>query len=218
MSSDKKTMWVQATVLILLAGVAYLMVAVYAQGWGQAVASTEETGPDGQAVAHGPPGAPTRAQVKQLHEALRKKLGTNARGLSRVASVDYDGWPDRLVVVFALDHNPMTMTPAQAVEVKPMLDVLRSVHAGGLHWRWVMLCGTAPLDTNGAISETTVVRAQFAREKLDRADWTRLQPDALPGLAESFTVEPELGDLRPAAPKTPDTKPAMRTTQPVRSN
>jgi hypothetical protein len=203
-------MWVQATVMILLAGVAYLMVAVYARGWGDAVAMTEQVGPDGQAVTQGPPGAPTRAQVKLLHEALRKKLGTNARGLSRVASVDYDGWPDRLVVVFALDHNPMTMTAAQAAEVRPMLDVLRAAHAGGLHWRWVMLCGTAPLDTNGSVSETTVVRAQFAREKLDRADWDHLRADALPALAESFSVEPELADLRPAPPRPAETKPATQ--------
>lgn len=211
MSSDKKTMWLQASVLILLAGLAYVMVAVYARGWGQAVAATEEAGPDGQVVAAGPPGAPTRTQVKQLHDSLRKALGSNARGLSRVASVDYDGWPDRLVVVFALDHNPVTMTAAQARELRPMQEVLRAVHAGGLQWRWVMLCGTAPVQGPGQqVAETTVVRVQFPREKLDRADWARLKPETLVDLADSFSAEPELADLRPAAAKPAQTKPATQ--------
>lgn len=211
MSSDKKTMWLQASVLIVLAGLAYVMVAVYARGWGQAVAATEEAGPDGQVVAARPPGAPTRAQVKQLHDSLRKALGTNGRGLSRVASVDYDGWPDRLVVVFALDHNPLTMTAAQAMELRPMHDVLRAVHAGGLQWRWVMLCGTAPVQGPGRqVSETTVVRVQFPREKLDHADWARLKPETLVDLADSFSAEPELADLRPAATQSAQTKPATQ--------
>jgi hypothetical protein len=208
-SSDKRTMWIQATVLVLLAGLGYVMVGVYARGWNHA-AAVADGGADGQVVNGGPPGATTRAQVKQLHDALRKKLGTNARGLSRVASVDYDGWPDRLVVVFALDHNPMTMTPAQAAELRPMRDVLEAVHGAGLTWGWVMLCGTAPLEGPGKeFAETTVVRAQFTRGKLDKVKWGALEAAALPQLADSFTVEPELAVLRPES-KPAATKPVTR--------
>ena len=209
MSSDKRTMWIQATVLVVLAGLGYLMVAVYARGWNQA-AAVADGGAEAQADPGGPPGTPTRARVKQLHEALRKKFGTNARGLSRVASVDYDGWPDRLVVVFALDHNPLTMSPAQAAALRPMRDVLEAVHAAGLRWGWVLLCGTAPLEgPNREVAETTVVRAQFARAKLDAVKWGTLEFVAVPRLADSFVVEPELAALRPE-PKPAATGPVTR--------
>jgi hypothetical protein len=117
----------------------------------------------------------------------------NARGLPRVASVNYDGWPDRLVVVFALDESPAaattTTTTAPAEQFRPMPDVLRAVHAAGLHWRWLMLCGTAPVElTPGKVAETTVVRATFSRAKLDATDWAKLEPAAAKDLAEQFNV------------------------------
>jgi hypothetical protein len=185
-------MWVQATVLLLLAGLGYVMVALYARGWNQTVA-VAEGGRQGHFDEGLPPGAPTRAQVKQLHDTLRKKLGFNPRGLARVASVDYDGWPDRLVVVFALDHDPASMTAAQAAELSPMRDVLEAVHAAGLNWGWLMLCGTAPLEgPDQHVAEMMVVRAQFSRAKLDKVKWSALEPAGVPPLADSFYVEPEL--------------------------
>jgi len=190
-------MWIQATVLILLAGIGYVMVAAYSRGYLQGAAAVEDPGPDGRPVPNGPPGAPTRADLARLHDALSKKFGVNARGLPRVAHVDYDGWPDRLLVVFALDHNPATMTPDQALELQPMLDVLRAVHAGGLQWRWVMLSGTAPVEGfDHKVTEATVLRAVFPRDKLDRADWSQVKSSSLPILAQQFSVDGGLAERR----------------------
>ena len=208
MGHDKRTMWIQAAVLIVLAGLGYLLVAVYARGYGPAADAVQELGADGTPLRDGPPGAPTRAEVNRLHDALRQKLGVNARGLARVASMDYDGWPDRLSVVFALDHNPATMTAAQAAELRPMLDVLRGVHAGGLQWRWVLLSGTAPVDVNGKIAELSVVRAMFSREKLDNVDWSRATAESVRGLAEQFSISLEPTEFPPGDVKSPQTRPA----------
>jgi hypothetical protein len=200
-------MWVQATVLVILAGLGYLMVALYARAYNPAPDADEESIADGQ--ENGPPGAPTRAQLSQLHESLRRQLGVNGRGLPRVASVNYDGWPDRLVVVFALDHDPAVATPAQMAELPPMFDVLKAVQAGGLRWRWLMLCGTGPLElAGGKAAEATVVRATFSREKLDRLEWDKLEPAAVQGLAEQFNVllEPK-AQSQPAPPADPAAAP-----------
>lgn len=210
MSSDKGTMWIQATVLIVLAGLAYLMVAVYARTFGKAAAIVQNLDAGENPVDNGPPGAPTREQITKLHDTLRKKLGVNARGLPRVAHVDYDGWPDRLLVVFPLDRAPADMTAVRAADLAPMLDVLRAVHAGGLRWRWVLLSGTAPVEVGGAsLSESTVVRAVFSREKLDRADWSTLTAEMLPRLAEQFSVESELAELHPGGARSSSTQPAI---------
>jgi hypothetical protein len=180
-------MWVRATVLVLLAGLGYLMVALYARAYNPAAEATE--GAVDGSEHNGPPGAPTRAQLARLHESLRKELGVNARGLPRVASVNYDGWPDRLVVVFALDETRAAATPAPADPFRPMPDVLRAVHAAGLHWRWLMLCGTAPVElAPGKAAETTAVRATFSRDKLDAVDWARIDPAGVKDLAEQFNV------------------------------
>jgi hypothetical protein len=206
-------MWIQAAVLIVLAGLGYLLVAVYSRGFEAAIDAVQELGPDGTPAHDGPPGAPTRAEVNRLHDTLRQKLGVNARGLARVASMDYDGWPDRLSVVFALDHNPATMTAAQAAELRPMLDVLRGVHAGGLQWRWVMLSGTAPVDVNGKIAELSVVRAMFSREKLDKVDWSLATAESLRALAEQFSIALEPTEFPSGEVKAPQTRPA--DTRPV---
>ena len=203
MNPDKKTAWVVATALVLLAGLGYVMVAAYAHSFGPAAEALSAA--DGPTTAPaGPPGAPTREQVARLHDALRKQLGTNARGLYRVSHLDYDGWPDRLHVVLALDHNPPTMTPAQAHELRPLLDVLRAVHAAGLQWRWVLVSATAPAEVEpGRITEATVVRASVAREKLDTLDWRTATTEELIALAEQFTVDDSLAGVRTESPAKP---------------
>lgn len=208
MSTDKRTVWIQATVMILLAGLAYVMVAAYARGWGQ-TAELLENPEMATPVINGPTGAPTREQVAQLHENLRKKFGTNARGRPRVVHLDYDGWPDRMHVVFSLDHNPLTMTPAQAAELRPLLDVLQAVHAGGLQWRWVLVSGTGPLENlQRQVTEATAVRAVFAREKLDRVDWSHIKMEDLTGMAEQFTLDPSLTGGHKLLPAKGDASPA----------
>jgi len=196
-------MWVQATVLVVLAGLGYLMVALYARTYNAAVEANDF---GGTAEHNGPPGAPTRAQLAQLHESLRRQLGVNARGLPRVASVNYDGWPDRLVVVFALDQDPATVTQAQLAEMSPTLDVLRAVHDAGLQWRWLMLCGTGPVEVEkGKVAEMTVVRATFARDKLDQADWSSVTPESVHGLAQQYNIllDPPASQPAPAGGATP---------------
>jgi hypothetical protein len=201
-------MWVQATVLVVLAGLGYLMVALYARAYNPEAGTTDEFG-GGNVEQNGPPGAPTRAQLSQLLEALRLQLGVNARGLPRVASVNYDGWPDRLSVVFALDETPAAETAPPPKDLRPLLDVLRAVHDGGLQWRWLMLCGTGRVEvTPGKVAETTVVRATFSRDKLDRTDWSAVTPDSVRDLAEQFNVmlEPTTTQTDPnRAPPSPAT-------------
>lgn len=208
MFTDYKVIGMRVGAVFVLAALGYGMVLAY--GWyGQSVAMGDDA--DAQVAPGGPPGAPERMQVKQLQGKLQKALGTNARGLPRVSYVDYEPWPDRLLVVFALDRNLLTMSPAEAVELRPLADVLRLTHAGGLQWKYVLLCGTAPVaGAGGRTSETTVVRALFSREKLDRVDWSRFTAREAEALAEQFAVESDLAELRPGAAR-PHTQP---TTQP----
>jgi hypothetical protein len=152
------------------------------------------------------PGAPTYIEVKKLQTALRKKLGTNDRGLPRVTLVEYDDWPDRLTIVFPLD----TVPPPQAegaksrAQVRPLRDVLEQAHAGGLNWSWVLLSGTAPTRGYfGGPTETTVVRAVFSRKTLDGADWSRLTDETLAAMAEQFTTDPDLGEVPGVAKEPP---------------
>ena len=203
MSSDKKTVWILATVMVLLAGLGYVMVAAYAHHFSQTAEALY--GGDESNTPSGPPGAPTREQVARLHDALRKQFGTNARGLYRVTHLEYDGWPDRMHVVLALDHNPLTMTPTQATELRPLLDVLRAVHAAGLHWSWVLVSATAPAEVEpGKVTEATVVRTSIARDKLDKLDWRDSTTDELVALAEQFSVDDALSQIRKAAPARPE--------------
>lgn len=147
--------------------------------------------------APAPARGPSVVQVRQLHDVLRRRLGTNPRGLPRVAHVEYDPWPDRLHVVFALEHELADMPPDEAAELRPLLDVVREVHAGGLEWGWLLVTGTAPLPAeSGGRVETTVVRALFSREKLDRVDWPAVTAKELTAAADQFTVNPDLARLR----------------------
>jgi hypothetical protein len=210
LSSDKKTVWLQAVVLILLAGLGYVMVAAYARNYPHADALPDDAAATTQPAPNGPPGAPTRADVARLHDALRKQFGVNGRGVPRVAHLDYDGWPNRLHVVFALDHAPITMTQAQAMELRPLRDVLEAVHASGLQWGWVLVTGTAPIEgRDRRVTESTALRAQFSREKLDRIDWSRLTAAELEAMADQFAVDPSLADVR--GPSVATTKPAPAT-------
>jgi len=160
-------MWVQAVVLVLLAGTGYVLSAVYARNFVPAAELLDDPEALQRHIHNGPPGAPTREQVARLHDALRNKFGVNARGLPRVTHLDYDGWPDRMHLVLALDHNPLTMTPAQAAELTPLVDVVRAVRDGGLQWRWMLVSATAPVEGPGhKVAESTVVRAIFSREEL----------------------------------------------------
>lgn len=211
--NEHKDVWMRFGAVLLLAALAYGMVLAYGR-YGRSIAMGEGTGDDAPAAPIGPPGAPTRAQVKQLHEKLARTLGTNARGLPRVTHVDYEPWPDRLLVVFALDRNLLTITPAEAAELRPLADVLRATHAGGLRWKYVLLSGTAPVEgPGGRVSETTVVRAVFAREKLDASDWSRTSTRELESLAEQFTVDADLAALRPGG--VPSSEPTSPTTLPA---
>lgn len=212
MNPDKKMTWILATAMVLLAGLGYVMVAAYASHYSREAQAAY--GGDESNTPPGPAGAPTREQVGRLHDALRRQFGTNARGLERVTHLDYDGWPDRMHVVLALDHNPMTMTPTQAGELRPMPDVLRALHAAGLHWRWVLVSATAPARAEpGQVTEATVVRMSIAREKLDKLDWQTATTDDLVAAAEQFSVDDTLAQVRKAAPQK--SAPLRSTTRPA---
>ena len=206
LSPDKKSFWVRAVVILLTTGTVYAVVTVTSRRFSQVDftnVSDGDAGTAAQPAADGPPGAPTRAQVKQLHEALRQKLGTNARGLPRVTHMEYDSWPDRLHVVVSLDAT--APTPAgKNPDLRPMRDVLLHICAAELRWSDVLVSGTAPaVGIDGAVSEGTVVRALFPRSALDAVDWPRQTDDGLPPLARQFAVDPGF-----AAPARPERAPA----------
>jgi hypothetical protein len=212
MGPDKKTVCILAAAMILLAGLGYVMVAAYASHFTREAEAAY--GGDESNTPPGPAGAPTREQVARLHDALRRQFGTNARGLERVTHLDYDGWPDRMHLVLALDHNPLTMTPAQASELRPLLDVLRALHAAGLHWGCVLVSATAPAQAEpGRVTEATVVRMSITREKLDRLDWRNATTDDLVAAADQFSVDDALAQVRRAMPEKPAA--ARPTTRPA---
>ena len=211
MSPDKKSFWVRAVVLLLTTGTVYGVVALTSRRFSQVDFTSVidvDAGTAAQPAADGPPGAPTRAQVKQLHEALRQKLGTNARGLPRVTHLEYDGWPDRLHVVCSLDAAAGASAGTSAgknPDLRPMRDVLFHIHAAGLRWSDVLVSGTAPaVGIDGAVSECTIVRAMFPRAALDAVDWSRQTDNGLPALARQFAVDPAFA--APAPPQTAPTK------------
>src|SRR5687767_11313827 len=73
LSPDKKSFWVRAVVLLLTTGTVYGVVAVTSRHFSQVDFTSlagDDAGTAAQPPADGPPGAPTRAQVKQLHDAL----------------------------------------------------------------------------------------------------------------------------------------------------
>lgn len=128
----------------------------------------------------------------ELLAALLKEFGTNARGMSCITFVDYDHHPDRLHITFALDTE-LTAPSARAAALGRIRDILRAIHAGEMRWTWVLVTGTAPTaDKNGGMSEATVIRTQFLRERLNRLDWKKLSADDVQNAAEQYWVNLDL--------------------------
>jgi hypothetical protein len=135
----------------------------------------------------------TARSARELNAALLKRFGTNGRGMAFVTVVDYDPHPDRLHISFPLDELDAEAPTARTTGLKKARDLLASLRGGQMRWTWVLLTGTAPLrEESGKVSEATVMRMQFSREWLDRADPDRLGPDDLKGAAEQFWLHPEL--------------------------
>ena len=160
---------------------------------------------EGAAMANSPQRRPSPPRVpsdrvRDFYTRLRSTLGTNARGLPAVSAVNYDAATDRLHVVLSLDHTLQAPAEARAAGTRRMLDVLRAYHAAGLGCTSVLITATAPApgpSTNSA--EVTVMRSQFSRDRLARADWPRLKGDDVPALAEQFWLYPELEPPAPGA-------------------
>lgn len=163
------------------------------------------------------PGAPTRIEVSKLHDAMRRQLGNNSRGLPRVTLVEYDDWPDRLAIVFPLEVNHPATQPGEAKRARlhPLRDVLRHAHAGGLSWSWVLVSGTAPTRGYfGGAAESTAVRAVFSRKVLDDLDWSKVTDESLAALAEQFVADPDLGEVPGVASTPPQRRMDFGDTQP----
>ena len=135
----------------------------------------------------------TARNARELHAALLRAFGENSRGLSCVTYVDYDPHPDRLHITFALDDADPAAPGARPAALRRVRDLLEAVHDGDMPWTWVLVTGTAPvLDKAGATAESTVVRAQFRRDRLRRVDWPITAPDQVEPLAEQFWTHLDL--------------------------
>jgi hypothetical protein len=148
--------------------------------------------------------------ARELHAALAAKFGKNARGQAFFTLVDYDGHPDRLHLSFPLDESDVVAPTAKASGLKRVRDVLAAVRGTRMHWTWVLLTATAPArDELGGVSETTVIRIQVLRNRLNDIDWARFTGNDVQGIAEQFWLHPDLSQPVPA--ETPAaTRPAAQ--------
>jgi hypothetical protein len=145
--------------------------------------------------------------ARELHAALLRAFGDNPRGSSRVTYVDYDPHPDRVHITFALDQADPADPAARPAALRRVRDLLEAVHDGDMPWTWVLVTGTAPVvDKAGNTAESTVIRAQFRRDRLRKVDWPNTTADHVEPLAEQFWTHIDLGP-RPLPTTSPTTSP-----------
>ena len=139
---------------------------------------------------------PQSAQsARELQAALLKTFGNNSRGMSCVTYVDYDAHADRLHITFPLDDAEPNSPGAKRGGLRRMRELLDSIRDGQMQWTWVLMTGTSQArDKAGAASESTVIRAQFLRDRLRKLDWTHLTGDDLPGYAQHYWLYPDLAN------------------------
>ena len=160
----------------------------------RSVADDAAAGESGEAEAPLPPLPPgveltpkTARNARELMTALSRRFGDNARGMPLVTFVDYDRHPDRLHVAIALDHPDPAAPGARPAALKRFHDVLESIRDGEMPWTWVLITATSGVrDKADAPSESTVMRAQFSRDKLRRLDWSHAGGDEIARLADQY--------------------------------
>jgi hypothetical protein len=132
--------------------------------------------------------------ARDLQAALLQAFGNNTRGMPSVTYADYDRHPDRLQLTLALDEVDLHTPGATPRALRRMRDVLEACYAGDMPWTWVLVTGTAPgPDNDGTLGESTVIRAQFSRDRLRRLNWAKATPDDLRAAAEHYWVNLDLG-------------------------
>ena len=135
----------------------------------------------------------TATNARELHQALETAFGKNARGVSFITYVDYDPHPDRLHITFALDDADPKRPGSERAALTRMGQILGAIHDGQMKWTWVLLTGTAQArDYKGAVDESTVIRAQFSRDRLRRPDWAKIRFEKLPKSAEQYWTYADL--------------------------
>ena len=158
----------------------------------RSVAADAASGEPAEAEAPLPPLPPgvdltpkTARNARELMTALSRRFGDNARGMPLITFVDYDRHPDRLHVAIALDHADPAAPGARAAALKRIHDMLESIRDGQMPWTWVMITATSGVrDRADTPSESTVIRAQFSRNKLRKLDWPRAGGDEVARLAD----------------------------------
>lgn len=199
-----------ATAVFVAVAMGLMMYARAFRGTAERALAAEPIEPDGPPR---PPGfvltVKSAATARELQAALLQTFGNNARAMSCVTFVDYDAHPDRLHIAFALDDADATRAAAKDGALRRMRDLLEAVGDGEMRWSWVLVTGTARVpDRFDAVSESTVVRAQFSRERLRQVDWSRFTGDDVPALAAQFWTSADFG--RDGAPLTPELPPATQ--------
>jgi hypothetical protein len=154
----------------------------------------EETPRQPAPPRRGPLTPMSATSARDLQSALLQVFGNNARGMPSVVYADYDRHPDRLHLALPLDDADLRAPGATTRALGRMRDVLETFYAGDMQWTWVLVTGTAPAhDQNGTLGESTVIRAQFSRDRLRRLDWRHAKPDDLKAAAEQYWVNLDLG-------------------------
>ena len=135
----------------------------------------------------------TAMNAAELRAALEKVFGKNARGVSSITFVDYDQHPDRLHITFALDARDLSAPGGRPAAHKRIREIVEAVYPGQMPWTWVMLTGTtAARDREGGVSESTVIRVQFLRDRLRRLDWKKVTAEEVRAAAEQHWAHLDL--------------------------
>ena len=129
----------------------------------------------------------------ELRAALVKAFGNNARGIPCITYVDYDRHPDRLHITFALDARDLAAPGARPAALRRVREIVEAVRDGQMSWTWVMVTGTTAVrDKGGGVSESTVIRVQFLRDRLRRLDWKTATADDVRAAAEQHWMHLDL--------------------------
>jgi hypothetical protein len=194
-NSGLRAQVVAAVVFVTFAAGIIIFARSFRSAANAALGQDEEEVPRQPAAPRRGPLTPKSAtNVRELHAALHKAFGNNARGMALVTYADYDRHPDRVHLAIALDDAQLTAPGATDAALLRMRDVLAAFYDGDMQWTWVLVTGTAlARDKDGGLGESTVIRAQFSRDRLRRLDWSHVTAHEIRAAAEQYWVSLDLG-------------------------
>ncbi len=157
----------------------------------------EPSGASSRSVAPTAPPRSTTTPAPGSYPALRaavdEALGSSNRDMNngrKTTTVQWrDGEPVR--VVWAIDDS---FTPRETA-LLDVFAILQAVDASGTDYERVELSGTFTLkDRYGNTAEREVLAATFGRADVERINWEGLNPLDVLGVAQTYTVHPEIAE------------------------